>query len=855
MYHAESQQQILDHLHTSAAGLSAPEVAKRLKTYGPNVLPTPKKTSWVIRVLKKATDILLLILFAAAIISFAIGDTLDALVIFCIALLNIAISLLQEAKAEHALEALQKRVVANAKVIRDHSLQVVSSEEIVPGDVIVLEAGDRVPADARLLEAVRAEVQEGSLTGESSTVKKQADAILSQNTPLGDQVTMVFKGTIVVFGRAKAMVVETGAKTHIGRISSLLAVTSDRQSVFQKELSKLSFNLTLFAFVSAGIMFASTAILHTLQLEEAFFLAVSLGVAVVPEGMPAVITTVLAISMTRLAKQKATVRSLTAVETLGSVTTILTDKTGTLTQNKMTVTDIMTEHRQALFTIAVMCSDAAKGDTGEFVGDPTEVCLLEAAEREGVDVAGLRAMYERVYEIPFSSGTKRMVVVVKTPDGEYMAMAKGATEVICAHTTCDATPFEETNRLAKEGTRMLAFSQKMLGSRSFDVSALSEDMVTTNHTYIGLMGMRDPLRPEVQTAVQAAEQAGIATIMITGDHRLIATHIAKELGMIVHDTEVMEGKEIAALSGEALERVLQTVKVFARVSPEDKLRIVKAAQALGHVVAVTGDGVNDAPAIKAADIGIAMGKNGTDVAREVADIVLEDDNYATIVSSIRQGRAIMHNFGKFLRYQISCNLSGVLFMLVAVLVGWPVPLLPVHILLLNLGSETAPSIALGLEPPESHMMTMKPKPKERPVISRRRWFNILFEAGLLTITVVAAYALALTVRPDAAQTVAFATAFMARLWHAFNCRSDRHSLFSEKVGKNNTVWVTVLATFLLFIPFFCIPALSAFIRVVPLTFELIMIILPFSLLPLIGVELRKYFLPPESDMYEKKESR
>jgi Ca2+-transporting ATPase len=843
----EPVERVFKAVESTPLGLSGDEVAKRLLAHGPNTLPEPKHLSWFIRILKKCTDVLVLILFAAAAISFVIGDVVDAVVIFCIAIFNILISLIQEAKAEHALEALRKRVVATAKVIRNGAVAAIPSEGLVVGDVIVLEAGDHVPADARLLESVRFEVQEGALTGESNPVKKHAEATLSSDTPLGDRTTMVFKGTVAVFGRGKAVVVATGAQTEIGRISTLLSHPVIRQTAFQKELGRLGLKLTIFACVSAGIIFAVMVVLRTLSLEEAFFTAVSLAVAVVPEGMPAVVTTVLAISVTRMAKQKATVRSLPAVEALGSVTAILTDKTGTLTQNRMTVTDMITHDERELFTVAILSSDATKGDNGVYVGDPTEVCLLEAAEKKGFDISLIRSTYERVYEIPFSSETKRMVVVVKTPEQQYVAMAKGATEVICATAKCDSTPFEETNRLANEGTRMLAFSSKVLGSSSFDLGSVTEDMVTDGHEYKGLIGMRDPLRPEVKEAVHRAEQAGITTMMITGDHRLIATHIAKELGIVVHETEVVEGKDIAGMSDEELTRTLETVRVFARVSPEDKLRIVKTAQTMGHVVAVTGDGVNDAPAIKAADIGIAMGKNGTDVAREVADIVLEDDNYATIVASVRQGRAIMHNFGKFLRYQISCNLSGVLFVLVAVLLGWPAPLLPVHILLLNLGSETAPSIALGLEPPEGHLMNMKPKSKQRPIISRRRWGNTLFEAGLLTITVVTAYGLALGVRPEAAQTVAFVTAFLSRLWHAYNCRSDRHSLFSSQLGKNKSLSLTIFGTLAVFLLLFFVPMFRTYIHVVPLTFDLLTIIIPLSFLPLVGVELRKYFLPPETE--------
>ncbi len=846
-YHSLPSSKVLSTLESSATGLSQEEAVLRLKIYGPNAIPEGKRIFWWQRLVKKSTDVLVILLVVAAILSYAIGATLDAWVIFSIALINIGIGFFQETKAEHALAALKKRIVASAKVKRAGLLTTLRSEELVPGDIIVLEAGDKVPADARLLKTAQLKTDESALTGESNAALKDAMAVLPDDVSMGDQSTMVFKGTVVVHGRAEAVVVVTGLNTQIGQVSALLLHAPEKKTPLQEELNRLGFHLTIFACAAAGIVFAALILLQSLRLSDAFFTAISLAVAVVPEGMPTVVTTVLALSVTVMARQKATVRNLTAVETLGSTTAILTDKTGTLTENKMTVTDIISEQPQWLLEAAILCSDAQKIDDGTYVGDPTEICLLEAAEKQGISVEVVRNSYERVYEIPFSSDTKRMVVVVKSPDGKYLAIAKGATESICAGIDCGTQPYTKTDELATKGTRMLAFSTKNLGTPSDHLASFTEEEVVKNHVYLGLIGMRDPVRKEVIAAIAAARGAGIETIMITGDHKLIAKSIALELGMIPGDKAIMEGSMVQKMNDAELAAALGFVRVFARVSPVDKLRIVEAAQATGHVVAVTGDGVNDAPAIKTANIGIAMGRTGTDVAREVADIVLEDDNYATIVDSIRQGRTIMHNFGKFLRYQISCNLSGVLFILTSLLMGLPSPLLPIHILLLNLGSETAPSIALGLEPPEGHIMNMKPRPRSRPIISSRRWGNIFFEAVLLTVTAVAGYGVALVLDPESAQTAAFMTAFLSRLWHAYNCRSDRHSLFSRHVGKNIFLTLTILGTLLIAFLFVYVPIANQLFATRPLSLSLLGAILPLSLLPLVGVELRKYFLPPPKE--------
>ncbi len=865
MFHNKSIDQLLQEFQVNPTnGLNADQVKKNEDKYGLNKLPESKKQSWFIKLIGQFKEFLVLVLVVAAVISFLVGKITDAIVILVIVVANGIMGFIQERKAENAIEALKKFSVPFCKVWREGQVIQINAEALVPGDIVILEAGDKVPADARLLEVARLEVSESMLTGESHAVQKNIDTLHEENLALGDRLNMIYKDSIVVYGRGRAIVVATGEHTEMGKISQMLQGTVSSPTTLEKELSHVGKVLTLLAMISALGVFISMYFSTALDLEHAFLTAISIAIAVVPEGIPAVITTVLAIAVSRLAKNKATTRKMQAVETLGSINCILTDKTGTLTKNEMTVTELYTseghftlsyegqffqddkpidpqqkETLKWLLTCAVLCNDAQKGIDGKFIGDPTEACLIEAAMKAGLDVKKLRAENERIFEIPFSSDTKRMVVVVKTPEGKHFAMIKGAAEVVHdALTEKNELVLRISEKLSSEGIRTLAFSFRELSEADLKKQNF-EALTLQDHGYIGIIGAKDPLRPEIKQAVLLAKQAGIRTVMITGDHKLIAQSIGMELGLIKNEQGVMDGTQLEGKNVEEIKTLLNRINVFSRVSPEQKLKIVQAAQERGEIVAVTGDGVNDAPAIKRADIGIAMGISGTDVTKEVADIVLQDDNYSTIVTAIKNGRAIFNNFIKFLRYQISCNLSGVFIVFIITILGYSAPLMPIHILLLNLVSETGPSIALGLEPAEKDVMQKKPRPRTERLLNRRRWAGVIYEAFLMTISGVGAYFLALKFQPEALITATLTTAFLSRLFHSLNCRSEEHSIFSSALKRNRVLNLNIIVTLIFFMMLVYLPFFNSYVHTVPLTPLMLGISVLLAFIPMVGAELYK----------------
>ncbi len=849
-------------------GLKTSDVVARREEYGANILPEVKKKHLAVRFFAYFKDLLSVILMTAAVLSLAIGEYKDGVVIVCIVFANAVLGLVQESKADNALAALKKLSVTQARVIRDGVLSLVDASDLVPGDLIVLENGDKIPADARLVEAVHLKVSESSFTGESRPVDKNTAQITLEQLTIGERANMVYKDTIIVFGRGKAIVTAIGVHTEIGKIYQLLQKHEKKTTALSLELERVGKGLTIFAAVAAGVIFVSTVLSDSAGLRQAFLTAISMAVAVVPEGIPAVVTTVLAFSVVRLARAQAIIRKLSAVETLGSATYILTDKTGTLTKNEMMVTDIFDTERHFkvnddsfvegeknfdplldnkirwLLYCAVLCNDAKIAQDSSVIGDPTETSLLVLARKAGMDVEKIRAEYRRVFELPFSSETKRMIVVVEGENGKKYAFAKGAPEAIEPllrekHVSLSINAAQ----LSQSGVRNLAYSYKEI-TRDNSVDDLEKNILY-DHDYLGIIGKKDPLRPDVKEAVAQAREAGVRTLMITGDHRLIAYNIGSEIGIVEHAHHVMDGAELAAIPQEQYRELVKNVRAFARVSPEQKLLITRAVMENGETVIVTGDGVNDAPAIKTADIGVAMGIAGTDVAKEAADMVLQNDNYSTIVEAVRQGRSIFNNFVKFLRYQISCNVSGVLIMFPIIALNLPAPLLPVHILLLNLVSETGPSIALGLEKPEKTVMTVKPRLKNERLLTRSRWYRILAEAFLLAGAGIAIFFVTQRVDAVHAPTAVLVTAFLSRLWHAFSSRSENLSAFSSNLTRNYGLYYTVIGTlgFLLLSVYTSIG--NTLFKTIPLDRALLVWCLFFSLIPFILIESYKAFVRKE----------
>jgi Ca2+-transporting ATPase len=864
MYHSRTIEETLADLDTSRSGLSTTSIAALVAKHGPNALPESKQKPWYVKLAAHFKDFLMLVLLGAAIFSLAIGETKDGIVIAVIVIANACMGYLQEMKADNAVAALKKLSGSAAKVIRDGVPSVIDARDLVPGDIIILENGDKIPADARLIEAIYLKVSESSLTGESKASEKDANFTGAEDLPLGDRKNTIYKDTLVVFGRGTAIVTATGKHTEMGKIFSLLERSESTMSPLARELKNVGKGLTIFAGITAVVILIVLIASANGDIKTAILTAISMAIAVVPEGIPAVVTTVLAISVARLAKNHAIIRKMGVVETLGAATCILTDKTGTLTKNEMTVTDMHlpgsviavsekhfaingehikpTDNAEAKWLLysAVLCNDAHITHDGTIMGDPTEACLLAAATKAGIDVTAVRKEYPRIHEIPFSSTTKRMTVVVRDPSGAVHVITKGAAESVAPFMESgDERAIKIAEELSANGIRNLTYASKTVSTDTFSAD---DESFLEGQIYAGVIGCKDPLRPEVSAAVALARDAGIRTVMITGDHKLIAQNIGTELGILTDPSQIIDGAELGRIAPHDLPERFKTVNAFSRVSPEQKLDIVRAAQKNGETVIVTGDGVNDAPAIKTADIGVAMGITGTDVAKEAADVVLQDDNYNTIVKAIQQGRGIFGNFIKFLKYQISCNLSGVLIVLPVSLVTGITPLVPVHILLLNLISETGPSIALGLEKPEKNIMKNKPRKKSEKLLTKARWIRIVFEAVLLAAAGIASFVIADGINPAAATSAVLATAFLSRLWHALSSRSETLSVFSRKLERNMSLTYTIVGTVACLALSLYTSAGNSIVRTVPLSTNLLLICLGLSLIPLLAMELYKVVL-------------
>jgi Ca2+-transporting ATPase len=871
-------------------GLSAAAAAKRLVRYGRNELAQAPPEPWWRRLLRQFADLLIWVLIAAALVSGALGEWVDAAAILAIVVLNGVLGFVQEGRAEQALAALRKLSSPHAKAVRDGRSQNLPAAELVPGDRIDLEAGDRVPADVRLVNTSALRVEEAALTGESVPADKDHRELLDANAPLGDRVNMAYMGTAVAGGTAAAVVVATGMNTEIGHIAGMLQRQAVEATPLQKKLAALGRVLVYVVLGIVAVMFA-VQVLRGGKLVDAFLLSVSLAVAAVPEGLSAVVTVALALGLQRMARRNALIRRLPSVETLGAVTVICTDKTGTLTRNEMTVREVdaggnryevtgggyepVGEFRkldagaaaadgtavdprhepdllQAL-TVAAWCSHAqvtrAAGDgKWELVGDPTEGALVVAAMKAGVEAEGREQRV--VHEIPFSSDRKAMSVVARPGDGPQLFMnTKGAPEVVLGKCTrelfggearelTDARRGEvvdAANRMAGRALRVLGLAYR----EAFEDRKLGE----TRLVFAGLAGMMDPPRAEARTAVDRCLAAGIRPVMITGDHKDTAAAIARDLHILRDGQRVVVGTELDRLDDETLAAEAEQIPVYARVTAAHKLKIVSAWKSRGHVVAMTGDGVNDAPAIKAADVGVAMGVTGTDVTKEASDMVLTDDNFASIVNAVEEGRTIYDNIRKFVHYLLATNAGEVLLMFCAVLVGWPAPLVAIQLLWINLVTDALPAMALGVEPPEPDVMERPPRPPNERIITPRRGLRILYHGALNAAAVAIAFYVVYRgqdANVPAARTAAFATLAFAQLLFSFGCRSERYTLPQLGLLSNRWLLGAIAASALLQLMPLTVPFLQPLFKVAPVAFawEWVMIAL-LAMTPVTVVELTK----------------
>lgn len=817
-------------------GLSTKEVQNYQERYGLNqLIEIPGAPSWK-RFLHQFQDLVIWILIVAAVISGLLGDWTDTVAILAIVILNGMLSFFQEERASRALASLRKLSSPNAKVIRNGIRETIPASEIVPGDRIELEAGDFVPADARLIQSFSFATQESSLTGESTPVEKNADKILPRTIPLADRQNMIYMGTVAASGRASAIVAATGMQTELGKIAGLLQTAEHEPTPLQRRLAQLGKVLIFVCLAIVVIIF----VIHLIRGEELlqiFLLAVSLAVAAVPEGLPAVVTVALALGLQRMVKRNALIRKLPSVETLGSVTVICSDKTGTLTKNEMTVREVavgpdvfqvtgagyvpqgkfliqgtsenpkeLPEDLVQALKIGVYCNNSQifpQGDSQSWKisGDPTEAALLIAAMKAGVS---LQKENEMVLEIPFDSERKAMSVIVRENDGSYLVYAKGAPEVILKKSSYER--FEGQRReLTEERRKQIQKKNSEMGSHALRVLGVAyriipKDQFQKNLDYEqdlifgGLIGMMDPPRPEVQRAVKKCHHAGIRPIMITGDHPETAMAVGRELHIAQENDRAMTGLELDQLSDSDLAKELDHIAIFARVSAEHKLRIVKALKAQGHIVAMTGDGVNDAPAVKAADIGIAMGITGSDVTKDASDMVLMDDNFASIVNAVEEGRGIFANIRKFLHYLLSSNASEIIFIFVAALLGWPIPLLPIQILWINLISDSFPALALGMEKVEPHIMNQKPRAPKNPILSIRDGIRILLHGSLLASASILAFGWVYGNNPqqlDHARSVAFCVLSYAQIFYSVSCRSHQRTFFQLGILSNYPLFIAM----------------------------------------------------------------
>ena len=831
-FYLEKADSVLGKVGSKDFGLSSAEAAKRLQTNGRNVLAKEKHDSLIKKFFKQFADPMTLVLLVAAAISIGVsayaGEPFtDTFIILFVVVVNAILGVYQENKAERAIDALKKLSQATAKVLRNGAIKSVSTEELVVGDVIVFESGDAIPADARILESNSLKVEESALTGESVPVEKISEALATasgESLPINDHKNMVYTGSTVSYGRGRAVVVATGMDTQMGNIAKFIAKTSDEKTPLQKKLTQLGKTLSFVVVAICVFIFVfsllKTRNLSTENILDVFMISVSLAVAAIPSGLAAVVTIQLAIGVTKMAKHNAIIRKLTAVETLGCTQVICSDKTGTLTQNKMTVVEDFAFDKERLIEALFLCNDTQKDNSGKPVGEPTELALYTYAEKIATS-SGLNQKNTRVGEIPFDSERKMMSTFHEDGD-KVIQYTKGAPDVIlqrCTHYMEGGKVYTlnesvrkdiivQNKNMAQKALRVIAAACKMHESLPKD---LSSENCENKMVFVGLAGMIDPVRPEALAAVGNCKSAGIKPVMITGDHKDTAVAIGKQLGIITSDVEALTGAELDKISDEELKKVIYDVSVYARVQPDHKVRIVECFKRLGKVVAMTGDGVNDAPSIKRADIGVGMGITGTDVTKNVADMVLSDDNFATIVSAVKEGRRIYDNIKKAIQFLLSSNISEIISIFVATVLGFKI-FSPIHILWINLVTDTFPALCLGMEEEERDLMRQAPRPEKESLFAGGLTFNIAYEGILISVITLASYFLGVVAETGRLQlvnstygtTMAFLTMSLTETFHAFNVRSLTNSILALK--KQNwyliasMVFSTVLINTVIYVP-------------------------------------------------------
>ena len=847
---------VISKLGSDLSGLREEEARSRLGQFGYNELEREKKPSSVAVFLRQFKNVLVIILLAAALISFALGETVDAAVILGIVFAVSLLGFFQEYRAERALEALKRMAALTATVIRGGVESEIPARELVPGDIVVLSVGDKGPADLRLIEAVNLRVDESALTGESVPSEKGIDPV-PKDAPLAERLCVVYAGTVVSYGRGKGVVFSTGQQTEFGKIASMMRAAPKVKTPLELRIERVGRLLgTIMVLVAVLVMLLGLA--RGSPLLEMFLWAVSLAVAAVPEALPAVVTGGLAIGVRRMAKRNAIVRRLPAVETLGSTTVICSDKTGTMTKGQMTVrrihlgedfyevtgagyeprgeilrdgTPSVNDDIALIAKVAVLCNDASFNATSalKIVGDPTEVALLVVAAKAGEREEKLRSAYPRVFEVPFTSERKRMTTVHNTPDGQLLYCMKGALEAVLP--SCEAAYFQGRHvridegtvrrihsvgeQMAKDALRVLAFAYK---TPPEELQALEESGSERGLVFLGLMGLMDPPREEVKDAVQKCYDAGIKVVMITGDHKGTAQAVAEELGLLSSGGRILTGTELDSLGPQEFDQVVEDVVVYARVSPEHKLRIVRALKGKGHIVAMTGDGINDAPALKNADIGVAMGVTGTDVTKEAADVVLADDNFASIVAAVEEGRAIFDNIRKYLTFLLSANTGELLIMLSAGLLGYPLPLVPVQILFVNLATDGLPALALGIDPPMQDLMHRPPRdPKLSMFAGLKGWIAGI--AVLLTLAMMGLFTYSLVSGSLAeARSLVFASIILFELTFVFSCRSQSQTILRLGLTSNKYLVAAVLSQLMLLLLILYTPSIASLFDVSPIAF-------------------------------------
>ena len=950
-WHALEAEDVLDHLKVAGNGLTTREAQKRLEQYGPNQLKEAPRPTFLQMLWEQLNNFVVILLIVASVISALLGDYVEAAAIMAIVVLNSVLGIVQEQRAEEALAALKKLAAPDAQVIRDGHRVSVPSYELVPGDLVFLESGNFVPADIRLLEAVNLRVEEASLTGESLAVQKNAATVLDKDVPLGDRKNTAFMGTVVSYGRGRGVVTSTGMHTQLGLIATMLQNVEVEETPLQRRLDQLGKSLSIAALFLVAIVFIVALINNTNinelftgplgyvkeyvgEITETFIIAISLAIAAVPEGLPAVVTISLALGMREMIKRHALIRKLSSVETLGSATVICSDKTGTLTQNEMTVTRlwvdgqfitvtgtgyapygdflvdgkkvVVSKYPAALTTLwlGLLNNDSSLETTGEedsqktyrIVGDPTEGALVVAAAKAGAAYVAIKEAYPRENEVPFDSERKRMITIhdVAAPrpedpspftnenhkDWDVIAV-KGAPDVVlelCTHyqdihdkpqplgDAARARILAANDEMTKDALRVLGLAYRVTKDVPDNPERIKAEDLEKELVFVGLVGMIDPARAEVKPALQNAREAGIRTVMITGDYPNTARAIAETIGMLQHGRKVMTGGQLDATSDEELNKVIEDVAVFARVSPEHKMRIVDALQANGEVVAMTGDGVNDAPAIKRADIGVAMGITGTDVAKETADMVLTDDNYASIVAAVEQGRIIYSNIRKFVFFLLSSNVAEIMIIFLATLAGLPAPLTAIQLLWLNLITDGAPALALAVEKGDPDIMQQKPRAKTEPIVNRSMMLGLVIQTIAQTGAVLTAFVLGLIWHLEAgasvtgnalayvlqhdwrgidvqtAETMAFVTLSLCELFRAYTVRSERASIFKIGIFSNRYMQYAVGLSLLLLLLVTAVPFLQPIFNTHFLNTTEWTVVLGLGIVPAIAEEITKFFL-------------